>query len=373
MDVNVKIKSILRIRAFYLFFIISSIQLGVGIMGAPALIFIEARQDSWISIIIAAIYIVIVLFVMLLILKQYENADILGIQVDIFGTVLGKLLGTVYIIYFAATLLSVLITYIEVVKVFIFPELNNFVMGLLLICLIVYSVLGGLRVIVGVCFLFFILSHWVLLLLIQPALQIDLTHLQPAFQASFVELLQGARSTSYTFLGFEILFMVYPFIQNKEKAKTPIFMASLWSAALVLVTTVIAIGFFSHEQLERREWSVLALFKIQSLPFIERFDYIVVAEWMMITVPNMILLMWGVTYGMKRLYKLPQKISLYIVAILLLIACSFMGQHFQIQKVTDTVANLGFWIVYVYPFLLLPLVLFKKRWMKRKERETDAN
>lgn len=373
MEINLKIKPNLSIRAFYLFFIISSIQLGVGIMGAPRVIFIEARQDSWISIIIATIYIIIVLFVMLLILKQYENADIFGIQVDIFGSIFGKLLGTIYIVYFAANLLSVLITYIEVVKVFIFPQLNNFVMGLFLICLIVYSVLGGLRVIVGVCFLFFILSNWILFLLIHPAVQIDITHFQPAFQASFVELLKGARSSAYTFIGFEILFLIYPFIQNKKKAKMPIFLASLFSGAITLIATVIAIGFFSHEQLERREWSVLALFKIQRLSFIERFDYIVVAEWMMIIVPNMILLMWGVTYGMKRLYKVPQKLTLYIVAILLLIACSFLDQHFQIQKVINNVGKVGFWIVYVYPFILLPLVLFKRRWMKRKEDKTRAN
>nr|WP_306798612.1 GerAB/ArcD/ProY family transporter [Oceanobacillus saliphilus] len=366
-------KSNLRIQAFYLFFIISSIQLGVGIMGAPRIIFIEARQDSWISIIIASIYIVIVLFVMLHILKQYENADILGIQVDIFGKVLGKLLGTVYVIYFAATLLSVLITYIEVVKIFIFPELSSFVMGLLLICLIIYSVLGGLRVIIGVCFLFFILSHWLLLLLIHPALLIDPTHFQPAFQASIAELLKGARATSYTFLGFEILFMVYPFIQNKEKAKMPIFLASFWSAALILFTTVIAIGYFSHEQLGRREWAVLALFKIQRFPFIERFDYIVVAEWMMVIIPNMILLMWGVTYGMKRLYKVPQKTSLYTVSALLLIACTFIDQHFQIQKVINAVEKAGFWIVYVYPFVLLLLVLFKQGWKKRKGDDNNAN
>ncbi|PAV29813.1 spore gernimation protein [Virgibacillus profundi] len=372
MDINVKVKSNLGVRAFYLFFIISSLQLGVGIMGAPRIIFMEARQDSWISIIIATIYIIIVIFVMYLILKQYENADIFGIQVDIFGTWLGKMLGTVYIIYFAATLLSVLITYTEVVKIFIFPELSPFVMGLLLILLITYSVLGGLRIIIGISFLFFLLTHWLLFLLIEPALEIDITHFQPAFQASFTELLKGAKATNYTFIGFEILFFVYPFIENKEKVKLPVFLAVFWTGLLVLITTVIAIGFYSPDQLERREWSVLNLFKVQSFSFIERLDYVVVAEWMMVITPNMILLMWGVTYGMKRLYKVPQKTTLYIVSFFLLVGCTFIDQHFQIQKVINGVAQFGFWIAYVYPFLLLPLILLKKRRRKRRGDENSA-
>ncbi|GGJ76268.1 GerAB/ArcD/ProY family transporter [Virgibacillus salexigens] len=366
MDINVKVKPNLRIRAFYLFFIISSIQLGVGIMGVPRLIFMESHQDAWISIILAFFYMLIVVLAMLLILKQYDNADILGIQIDIFGKWVGKLLGTVYIIHFAITLLSVLVTYIEVVQVFIAPGISNFVMGLLLISLIVYSILGGLKIIVGVCFIFFLLSHWVLFLLIEPAYLMDLTHFQPAFQTSFTELLKGAKITSYTFIGFELLLLVYPFIQNKQKASMPVYIGIFWSSLIVLLVTVVSIGFFSPDQLERREWALLNMFKIQSLPFIERFDYIVVTEWMMVVLPNMILLMWGIIYGMKRLYKIKQRTSLYAVAFLLLIFCVFIDQHFLIQKVIDNIAKTSFWLVYVYPLLLLPIVLIKKRWKKRK-------
>ncbi|WP_100011356.1 GerAB/ArcD/ProY family transporter [Lentibacillus sediminis] len=366
MDINVKVKPYLKIQAFYLFFIISSIQLGVGIMGLPRLVFLEAYQDAWISILIALLGILLVVFVMLRILTSYDNADILGIQIDLFGKWLGKIMGTVYIVYFAVTLFSVFITYIEVVKIFIFPELSNFVMGLLLVSLIVYCLLGGLKAIVGTCFIFFFLALWVLFLLIHPAVLLDFTHFQPVFQASFPELLSGARVTAYTFLGFEILFLIYPFIQNKKKVKKPVYFGVTFTALIVLITTVISIGFFSTDQLKNREWVVLNLFKIQSLPFIERFDYIVVAEWMMVVLPNMFLLMWAITYSMKRLYRVPQKITLYATAGLLLIACIFTSDHFLIQKIINTSAQYGFWLVFVYPLLLLPMVWIKKRRGKQK-------
>ncbi|WP_010650193.1 GerAB/ArcD/ProY family transporter [Oceanobacillus massiliensis] len=361
MDINVKKKINLTFEAFYLFFIISSIQLGVGIMGAPKFIFAEAHQDSWISIILMTGYIIVILLVMLYILRQYENADIIGIQMDLFGKWIGGLLGTVYIVYFAMTLFSVIITYIEVVKVFIFPEISSFILGLILIILVVYTVLGGIRIIVGVCFLFFILTQWLLFLLIEPAMQIDFLHFQPIFGTSAIEILKGAKATSYTFIGFEIFFMLYPFIQNKEKIKLPLLLGAVWSGLIVLFTTFIAIGFFSSEQLLRREWALLALFKIQTFSFVERFDFVVVAEWMMVIVPNMVLLMWGITYSMKRVYRVPQKLSLYITAIVLLIGSTFIDHHFQIQKIIDYVAQLGFWLVYVYPLLLLPLVIIKKK------------
>ncbi|WP_156288765.1 GerAB/ArcD/ProY family transporter [Oceanobacillus salinisoli] len=370
MEINVKTRKNLQIRAFYLFFIVTSLQLGVGIIGAPKLIYLEALQDAWISILIAFIYIIVVIAVMFIILNQYENADIYGIQVDIFGTFLGKLLGTIYILHFAISFFSILITYIEIIRVYMFPAISNIAIGFLLLSLVVYSVLGGFRVMVGVCTLFFIFSHWIVFLLVHPFTQMDITHLQPMFVSSFPELLSGAKTTSYTFMGFEILLLVYPFIQNKKKARFPAFLAISWTTFLVLLTTIIVIGYFSYQQIARREWVLLGLFKIQNLTFIERFDYIVVAQWMMIILPNLIFLMWGITFGMKRMYQIRQKTTLYVSAVIFLVASIFFDKHFVIQNLIDFSARYGFWLVYVYPFVLLPLVLLKKYRRNKKAGES---
>src|SRR5699024_12768204 len=125
MEVNLNVKPGLRIRAFYLFFIIPSIQLGVGVLGVPRYIFAEARQDAWLSILIAFVYMIIVAWVMFIILNQYKNADIFGIQIDIFGKWIGKLLGTIYIVYFAAEVLSGLLTYIEIIQIFLDPTVAS--------------------------------------------------------------------------------------------------------------------------------------------------------------------------------------------------------------------------------------------------------
>lgn len=50
MEINLKVKKGLRIRAFQLFFIIVGIQISVGILGAPRYIFEKAHQDAWVSV-----------------------------------------------------------------------------------------------------------------------------------------------------------------------------------------------------------------------------------------------------------------------------------------------------------------------------------
>lgn len=367
MEINLKVKPHLQIPAFYLFFIVTSIQTGVGILGVPKYIFSQARQDSWLSILIAFVYILLVVAVIFAILKQYDNADIFGIQVDIFGKWFGKLLGLVYITFFFTELLSVLLTYIKMIQIFIYPTIPAYTMSIILISIVVYSVLGGIRVVVGVVFIFFFLSAWVFFLLYDPIMRMEYTHFLPMFQASFPELLHGARETSYTFLGIEILFFIYPFVQNKDKAKPPVYLAVSYTTLIVFIMTVISIGYYSTHDFEKMDWPVLTLFKSVSFTFIERFDYLVVVEWMMISLTTLILLMWIITYGMKRLYTVRKKTTLYSVAIIMLIISMFVNYDYKVFKIANIIAQVGFWIVFVYPFILLPIVWIKKTWQKHKE------
>lgn len=366
-ELNLKIKKPLRIRAFQMYFVIVGIQIGVGILGTPRYIFNQSHQDAWLSVLIATVYMLFLVWIMFVILNQYENADIFSIQVDVFGKWLGKALGTIYIMFFMAVLLSVLVSYIQIIQVYLFPTMPSFVIALLLILLTGYAILGGIRVIVGTVFLFVLLSPWVFILLYDPITRMEWTHFLPLFDASMIELLKGARTTSYSFFGLEILFIIYPFIDNKKDARLPTFLGLSTSACIILVTTIISIGYYSPNDFDLMDWPVLSLFKSVAFSFMERFDYLVIAEWMMVTIPTMILLMWMITHGTKRIYGISQKKTLYTVSVLLLIVATLTKTDFQIEEFTGIVAKIGFWIVFVYPFVLLPIVLFKKKRERRKE------
>lgn len=367
MKINLNIKKGQQIRAYYLFFVIIGIQIGVGFLSAPRYIFEEARQDAWISIIAAYFFILLVAKVMFIILSRYENTDIFGIQVDIFGKWFGKLFGTIYLLLFTAELLSLLLSYNEVIQIFIYPTIHASVMPIILLILIVYSVLGGIRVVIGVVFLFVILSPWFFPLLYDPISRMESSHFLPLFDASFFDLIKGAQTTSYSFFGLEILFVIYPFIDRKEKAKRPVYLGLTTSACVVFVTTIISIGYYSPNDFGLLDWPVVSLFKSVSFSFMERFDYFIIVEWMMVIIPTAILLMWAIVHGTERIFQVPQKITLYVVAILLLILCTFINTVVSIQKVTNFVTVFGFWVIFVYPFVLLPLVLLKTKRNKSKE------
>lgn len=366
MDIQVDVKKSIKIRAFYLIFLIAGTQLGVGIMGAPRYIFSFARQDSWISILIAFLAMIVTVLVMFYILEQYESADIFGIQVDLFGNFIGKTLGTIYIIYFAGLLISVLLTYIQVVQIFLYPTFRPYLIGLLLFALIIYCVFGGIRAITGAAFIFFLFSQPMLFLLGEPIAKMDLKHFLPIFQASPQDILQGAKATTYSLTGFELLFLLYPFIDNKEKAKLPAILGVSYSALVLLSTTVILTGYFSLEYIQDIEWSLLTLFKSASFTFLERIDYFIITQWIFVVLPNNILLMWAITYGLKRLFNIKQRHSVIVSSAIFLVIVSLVKYNTHILKFTNFMANISFWIIFVYPFFLMICVMIKKQWRKRK-------
>lgn len=371
MKINLSIKKSEQIRAHYLFFIILGIQIGVGFLSAPRFIFKEAHQDAWISIIIAYFFMLLTVIVMLKILSSYENTDIFGIQVHLFGKWFGKFLGCLYLLFFMAELLSVLLAYIEVVQVFIYPTIHSFVIGSLLLILVVYSVIGGIRIVTGVVFLFVILSPWFFFLLYDPILRMESSHFLPILEASITDLLKGAKTSSFSFFGLELLFIIYPFVNDKEAIKRPTYWGLTVSAFTVLMTTIISIGYFSPNDFDLIDWPVVSLFKSVSFSFMERFDYFVIAEWMMVTVPTAILLMWALTQGTKRLFQVKEKTTLLITSLSLLIVLTLINTVMEIQIVIDTVAEIGFWVVFVYPFILLPIVLIKTKRRGKKDVPHD--
>src|SRR5699024_406619 len=140
-----------------------------------------------------------------------------------------------------------------------------------------------------------------------------------------------------------------------RNVKLPTFLGVSFTTFIVLATVIISIGYFSSQELEKTNWAVLKLFRGISLPLVERLDYLIMVEWMMVTIPTMLILMWCITYGTKRLFAIKQKTTLYGVSILLLIICSFIKYEYTSEKIGYITDQIGFWLIFVYPTVLLPI------------------
>lgn len=366
MKVNLHPKKGLLFNAFLIFFFIHAAQTGVGLIGLPRIVYLSAKHDAWIAVFLAGIVVGVVLWFMITMLKHYDSADLYGIHADLFGKWLGSLLSFVYMLYLSGCFFVIFLNYIEIVQVWIFPDLPTWQLSLVLILLSIYAVNGGIRVVVGVAFLSVVGTVWIGFVLLVPVHYSDPSHLFPIWNIGWKEMVAGIHSTSLSILGFELIMFVYPFVKEKKKVLLFAQMGNLYTTLLFTAITVISITFFAEDSLARTIWPVLSMFKIVRLPNLERFEFIAVSFWMLIILPNLCTYLWAASKGFSRIFKLKQKHGIWIIAFLTWGLAFFIKARYQMNTVTDFIAKTGFFAAFCYP-IVLAVIVFGKRWFLRRK------
>ncbi|RSD25174.1 GerAB/ArcD/ProY family transporter [Mesobacillus subterraneus] len=359
------------VNTFLLVFVVHSMQLGVGIQGFQRIIFLEAKHDAWISVLISGVATAVVGFVMVKTLFAYESSDIYGIQYDLLGKWLGNALNVIFVLYCLGAFHVIVRNYIEVIQAWIFPEVPNWLLALTLVYLVYYALNGGLRTVVGVSFFSVVLSLWLTLLLAYPFQFAKWDYLFPMFEANIPELLKGAKQMTFTVIGFEIIYTIFPYLREKDRVHRHMQFGLLFTTILYLALMVVSLAYFSGGQLERTIWGTLSLFKIVRFPFIERFEYVAITFWVILILPNLMLYMWSASRGIARILNKKEKKVSWLLLGFIYLTLIFPLNRLEINMMNDYFARGAFYLIFGYPFVLYAAVLIKKKFFK-KEGEANA-
>jgi len=143
------------------------VQVGVAILSFESNLVKDAGQDMWISILMAAAATHVLIWMTYQILNKGEN-DVTVIHRQLFGKWIGGLLSFLFIIYLFIIFVLTLRTYIEVIQLWMFPQIQNWYVALIIAAIVYLYVIGGFRVIVGLCVISFFLTIPLLALKIFP-------------------------------------------------------------------------------------------------------------------------------------------------------------------------------------------------------------
>ena len=362
-----------KINAFLLIFIINACQVGVGIHGFQRIIYKDAKQDAWIAVIISFILAHIVAFIMLKTLNMYKDEDLYGIHQKIFGKYFGNFLNFLYAVYCSLAFFSILINYIEVINTWVFPYLSSMFLSASLLIIVIYTFVGGFRVMIGVTFFSFLLTLWIPIILLFPLKYADINFLLPILDNNYMGLLKGVYSMTFTIVGFELINIIYPYVKEKNKAQKFVHIGLLTTFFLYLSIMLVALTYFSGEQLSKLVWSTLTLFSIIRLPFIERIEIITICLWMIIILPNLCMYLWAAYRGFIRIKTISPTKFVWIFSILIFIISLFVKSRIQINRVNEIFSKTAFIIVFIYPFVLFIFALIKKLFSKRKVKNNETS
>ncbi|MGR3765656.1 GerAB/ArcD/ProY family transporter [Rossellomorea sp. NS-SX7] len=349
-----------KVSPFLVFFLIHSIQVGGGVLGFQRIIAMNAGYDGWISVILAGILTHILVFIMYKLLDK-SGGDLVSAHTLAFGKWIGKIFDSVFVLYFSLLVITILRTYIEVLQVWMYPRLSTFIFSLSFFILCYYFVSGGVRNIAGTAFFGTILPSYLLLSFAFTFPFSDYRNILPVFDHSLKDILISTKNMSLTYLGYECILLFYPFVKNAKSSQKYAHWALFTTTTVYTIIALISFAFFSQKQLEKTVWATLSMWKIVEMPFVERFEYIGIANWCLVILPNVCITLWCASRILKRMTPLKHRQSLVIIILICLSTLTLFTNRQQVNVLNDITGQIGFYINYIYIPLLLVIVIIMKK------------
>jgi spore germination protein (amino acid permease) len=248
-----------------------------------------------------------------------------------------------------------------------FPEMSVFFMAILFGVLILYTVFGGFRTVAGICFLGVVIPAYLISTFLFPIPYSDFLSLFPIWNHSLKEIGKGSHEMTLSYLGFSTLLLYYPFIKEAKSSQKWAHFGALLTLLSYLLIIVVSLGYFSEEQLKNQKWATLTLWKIVEMPVVERFEYIGITSWALIILPNVCLLFWAASRGMKKIFKMKQKHAVIGIMVLTFLSGFFFTKRENITLLSSWTTKLGFYSEFVYIPILFLLYLVASKVRRKKK------
>jgi spore germination protein (amino acid permease) len=348
-------------------FAINGIQIGIGVLTLPREIASVAGTSGWISIIFGWIISILASFIIITIMKQHPNDTIFDLLNRYFGKYFGRLISIVWICYFAFASFLLLTATIRIMVIWVLPETLYFLLAFLVLVPWVFIARNGLRIISRYTQLVFFLTLWMPMILLISLKDATWLNLLPVIQDNWKEVFVGVKTTMFSYFGFEVAFILYPFLKNKERAYLGIFIANTITLLVFLQITVSCFVVFSLEDLNSLIWPTLSLLKPISFQFLERLEIVFLSAYLFQISTTGIPFLYFTTLGISQIigWKDHQYV-LYVFAVLLIIVTLIFNPSYDtVSSLGEKWAIFGIWLILVFPPILLMYMYVKNKWKKK--------
>jgi spore germination protein (amino acid permease) len=346
------------ISGYFVFFLIVVSQTASNILNFQSVVLKYAGQDAWISIILMGLCLHLIVWMLYKMLGNPAK-DVIDIHRKIFGKHMGNVVSLLLVGYYFVLALYFFRTYIEIVQVWVFPDIRTWALAALLISIIYYVVSGGFRVVAG--FSFFGAMIPIILLLYYPLRQGNLHNLLPFLNHSVLDLLKGSKSSSFIYFGLEALLIYFPFLKSPEKNVKWAHFALLFTNIKHVLIIVVTLMFFSQGLLKHTLWPSLAMTKIIEFSFIARVEYLFIFAYMLIFIPTICIPIWCCTRIIKRVSTLKPRLSLPLILAALYSAALMFNERTKIEALGKIINELGFYFIFAYIPILFVISYFSAK------------
>ncbi|WP_031513868.1 GerAB/ArcD/ProY family transporter [Desulfofalx alkaliphila] len=340
-------------------FIIVGTQVGVGIFSLPVEVAETAGTDGWMSIILGWFVAVLVSLAIINVMKRHPNDTVFDLLKRYFGKWLGGIGIGLWIIYTAFAAFTVIMMYIHILQIWVLPVTSTYMLAILLLVPMYMVARDGVRVIGRYAELIFFLAIWIPFLILSNITESRLIYILPPLKEGLLPVIAATRETLFAFLGFELAFLFYSYLDKKEYAIIGVIAANTISMMIFLMITLTSFTYFSPDEILQYIWPTLMLLKPIEFTIIERFEILILTFYLFVVSTTVIPYLFTAAFGTGLLFKLQSHKGPLKVFILMFIGVSYIVyfDRYLLGLAVDTFSKMGLIFAYLFPVLLFLYIL----------------
>lgn len=343
-----------------------------SILMAPAITVVSAKQDGWISMLLALVIGLVLNMIYLFLFKKYNYPSLF----ELMNRAAGKWFGTVMnilIIFYALHLAAMVVRNLSNFMVAsVVPYSHPWTYQILIIIIVMYSgVLGVKNLFLLNDLLFPIVIVLTLFSLILMTKDFSLLELKPFFHEGIPSIFQGAYATlGYPFIEVLLIGTFFQYVQKKEKLML-VYMSGIAAGGLVLVITVFFIiggeGTYTVARETYPTYSVLR--DIDFITVFERVEILLAVAWMIGLFVKICVCFLVVMMGLKHLSG-SKTYRPYLIPIGILIWAMSNHLHKTVMDFSNFVITS--WTMYWFTLYCLIILVFLIGLLRNKQKSLNS-
>jgi spore germination protein len=347
-------------------FILIGIMLGITSARLPNGVMATAKQDGWISIIIGAIYPLYITLLAVYVSGEFPKQNILVLSKKYLGKTLGTILNFLFLISFLSYLPAAIAVVGIITRTDAIPVLTPFKIYVVLIFIGIYASSKGIKVLGRICSITF----WMVLVIMIPTIAIlkegSYLNISPIFGTGIVSILKGSLTCVYNYSLMELIFLIYPFINDSRKIKSAALKAAGFTTIIYTWITFITIYYMGKDIIPKTIWSFFTVTGAVKVEIITNFRYVFVFFWIIIEIKSLAILNYVCVFILEDIKKIKNKKIIYVVmaVVVIMITKTYYGDLLAMDQITKYTAPISTIYNLIYLTLITSLIWIKKGGIK---------
>jgi spore germination protein KB len=333
--------------------------LGSAILIIPSAIAVSAKQDAWLSMIVATLAGLGLIAVYTSLAMKFPGQTFVQYSETILGKFIGKIAGLI-LIWFALHLGSLVVRDSgELFNNTFLPNTPMVVVNGITVLLVALAVRQGLEVFTRVNDMVFPLVVFILFMLTMLAIpNTDIRRFMPVLENGVKPVIAGSLSAiGFPFAETIVFSMILPYINEPQKTKRTFILGGLAGGLLLTMVILRTIGVLGQVATARLWYSAIdGVRMINLFDFIQRVESVIIINWVFFIFIKITVCFYAFVLGLAQWLNLKDYKLLVLPAGVLMMALSIL-LHVNYLELASFAAKT--WTPYtLFIAFIIPLVIF---------------